>query len=541
MRQVTSLFFACSLLIGIFACSTQQSGNTLPIFETPPHRVHHGTGGTTPYRFPLSDPDCYHTTYCYEFSKGDTITLPVHVFAPFECCGPPQPPCNHDYNFLNPNVWNGPTTPWSYNVSPSGYNSGSCFWIVPVNITLTLGSCTTSSCISGKGSNCFLTVRYNPPPEGICTVEDYSVTIGSHPPTTPFPSPTPGIDIYDFNLTKIVTNTTPNAIVGQLQILEAVAPQPEETLSNCNWTLGGKSVGSYAANGSSPSPAPTSNVQEVQYYWIGSGQNNASANDGVSVTCTASPGGNLSASATYTVQQPTFTTNEIATYGTLVTAYPKGFYGNPGIYIAYATGPSPSPSPGVTWAYSVTNVPSAGGGQIAMGQLTDIYNTATIPSPSPTSTVLATTNGSYWLDGVFPYDTPAPYNSTWSRFDEPAQPVTNDFSQAQISMLFQDYFMYQPNNDNVGNSIWVTLAQSAWEFVTTANRTGLLTGGYAWSTGNTTVGGTAALSASSTLPTWSNIFNPGSRQHTKIPRRRKPHSQHKVPVEYRLRGFNSHA
>jgi hypothetical protein len=359
---------------------------------------------------------------------------------------------------------------------------------------------------------------------GQLQVED----VDYHPPATPPPTPTPGINIFDSNLKLIVTNTTQTALAGQQQVLDAVPTEPTISLGSCAWTIGGNIVGGYSP-GSTPSPAPT-NSSQVSFLWIGSGSNIASANESVSVKCVGSPSSsNLTASATYDVYQPTYSASTV-TYGSAVTAYLSGFYGNAGIYIAYATGPSPSPTPGIIWSYKVS-APSGAVGQIAMGQLIDIDNVA-IPSPSPTPTTLATTDGSYWLDGAFPYETPAPYTATWSRYDEPAQEIDNGFSSVQISYLAKDFFMFLPDDDNVGPSIWVTLAQASWSFITTGTRVSgsASNNPYNWNTGSTTVGG-SSLSASYTLPTWSNVFNPppkgppGHKSHTRSKNRLvKPHA-----------------
>ena|GEM_PF-4039751 len=41
-----------------------------------------------------------------------------------------------------------------------------------------------------------------------------------------------------------------------------------------------------------------------------------------------------------------------------------------------------------------------------------------------------------------------------------------------LAYSFKDYLMYQPQNDNVGNSIWITLGTATWGFSATGTNTG---------------------------------------------------------------------
>ena len=109
-------------------------------------------------------------------------------------------------------------------------------------------------------------------------MESYGVfAVATHAPQTPPPSPTPGVDIVDINLDTVVTNTTQNAIVGAQQRLYAVPSQPTDPISNCDWTIAGTTVGSYAPTptSASPSPEPTTGVMGVTFYWIGNGSGRA--------------------------------------------------------------------------------------------------------------------------------------------------------------------------------------------------------------------------------------------------------------------------
>jgi hypothetical protein len=509
--------------VGIMACSSQNGVGSLE--QGPPTRrteiqpsiervslclkgpqrrcLRRATQTGTPYNLAGSRQCGVNATYCYGWEPGDSVTFPVHVVVSesqaFRGC----------YQTANIQQSTQPTpmvTPLVETINPPTYNpSGLCNSVITVYSTVTyIGQIQYDPGISSTAVICCGIVGI-----GIQSLEGYTyVGYPSHPPATPLPTPSPGIDIFDFNINKIVTNTMQTAVVGQAELLQAVISQPGETLSNCNWTIGGNIVGGYTPNGSSPLPAPTSNAQETYYYWIGSGQNNASANEGVAVSCTASPGGSVTASATYGVQQPTVNTNSVL-FGSNATAYNNGYLIFPGVWAVYATGPSPSPSPGVNWTYAVSNVPSSGAGQIGLIQLANIINTAVVPSPAPTTTVLYTTGNVYCVDAsptpfIYP---PGPASSTWFATDAPAQPIPTPANSFKINEQYQDYYMYGPKNDNVGSSIWVTLASGTWKFVTNGSKN--LAGMFGLS--GTNVGGSAP-SATAALPTWACQINESARR-----------------------------
>jgi hypothetical protein len=358
-----------------------------------------------------------------------------------------------------------------------------------------------------------------------------------HPPQSPTPTPTPGVDIFDHNLAKVVTGTTESSIVGQDQTLTALAAQVGETLTNCNWTLAGNVVGGYNADGTASTAAQTTNLIRTQFYWIGSGQNVASVADPVSVTCDDQSGNHVSASATYNVNQPTVTIT--ATYNTTT-----GNLTGPNTMPTPCATPTPTPTgqwsdgvllsnfswsnqipcgseslsfgnpegdnfhPGVAWSYGA-NVPTGGSGTIAMIQLKNTSRTGVTTSGSNWSDS-ANTNGSWCLDtgpqGYVFYNgqglsvSPGP-NTLAQQTDSPSLNLTYyALASANQRLQFQDYFMYQPSNDTVGSSIYVTLGTLMnWSTNSSAAEQNNIWTFSTQSTGNFPTNGASA----STLPTWS--------------------------------------
>lgn len=66
--------------------------------------------------------------------------------------------------------------------------------------------------------------------------------------------------------------------------------------------------------------------------------------------------------------------------------------------------------------------------------------------------------------GGFPYAPVATVPNYWQSEDAPAQLYPNSYTSGSYNYSFQDYFMYQPVNDSLGTSIWVTLGTSTWGF-----------------------------------------------------------------------------
>jgi hypothetical protein len=488
-------------------------------------RAHHRT--STPHGTPYNigtNCNAGQWSYCLAFAEGDSITVPVHIYSTYV---QGTPPCSNDYSWqesINPTPW---PSPWAVSVSPESSEINHCWWATTVYVTMSLNGYYIPGGGWGSGSIFWDQPGLNYPTD-YSTIEGYLVeATPSHPPATPPPTPTPGVDIFDFNLHAIVTGTSQYSVGGVQQVMQAVPSEPNVTLGNCNWTIGGNIVGGYAPSGPSPSPAATSDALEVLFYWIGSGNNSTNVTETVSVTCSVSGGGNLSATASYHVQQPLISPGSglpvVTEYGSTVTGYEGGFLGNSGIYIAYASGPSPSPQPGVGWSFIAESVPTPG--QIALLQTLYYDNTAIIPSPRPTTTTLATSNGLYCVDAsptpfLAPAATiPSPVVAT----DAPAQPIYTPITSASLDMAAKDFYMYEPKNDTTGGSIWITLASSAWHFITTA--TYHQPPSEPWSFSDTSVGG-AEPSADSTLPTWSCIVQEQARKHRLILHRGKSRGKH---------------
>jgi len=134
-------------------------------------------------------------------------------------------------------------TPFGYplvaTVVPASRTS-TCHWIDALNFTITYEGTNLYSISNGSGAFicCGGDLEY-----GLISLESYSVETYMHTTESPPPTPTPGVDIFDFNLNKIVTNTTQTALAGQSQLLEAVPSREGISFSSCNWTISGNIVG----------------------------------------------------------------------------------------------------------------------------------------------------------------------------------------------------------------------------------------------------------------------------------------------------------
>ena len=435
---------------------------------------------------------------CATFVLGDSITATETVIG-YWLIGPP---CDHTYNFISPfTLSNPPPNGWSVTFSPASYTTSACHWATTVSQTIKFVGGTGT--FSSWGAN-YSVAASEKPPANLFTVRGTSVwSVGSHPAATPRPTPSPGLAIIDLNLQQDVTTpATPSAVVGQQQNLQAVNSQPSDAISNCNWTIGGNTVGGYTTTSAvgMASPEPTSNVLQVPFFWIGSGQNQPTATESVSVTCTDQSSNQLKASAAYLAKQPTFTGPSIVYRPpTAITVYTNGYHGIAGTWIAYGNDDTGADF-GVQWNnYAVTADPAPGPGQITMQQIISTNNTATNPDGS-TATLSAV---NHCADG-FPYAPAVSTTSTWSSRDAPGQQLSISgqptYTSEVINYSLQDYFMYQPPQDNLGASIWATLATSSWVFQTNGtNQQNTIV------LSNQNAGGTQP-SADSTLPTWSCTF-----------------------------------
>ena len=332
--------------------------------------------------------------------------------------------------------------------------------------------------------------------------------VESHPPATPPPTPTPGINIFDSNLKLVVTNTTQTALVGQQQVLDAVPTQPTISLNSCSWTIAGNIVGAYSP-GSTPSPAPTGSPQ-TSFFWTGSGSNSASANDGVSVKCVSSPSGaNLTASATYTVYQPTISMTTVT--GTVqVAPYPTA----PATTIpALAFGLNTYSTSGIHFTFKAT-APTNGSGNLGVAQII-----TTMQSAMPTTCFSPLYNGTY-RDADFPYPVGSETSigggaqATWMSnspnlaYDSPVMQLISNCASESRSDSFKDYFMYVPNEDNLGASIWVTLGLLNWSWngIASHNGTYCATNVPGWCLGSHSNTVNPTGSSSSALPTWTQVY-----------------------------------
>jgi hypothetical protein len=529
-RTLRVLFIAL-IVASAIACSAQQ-GSQPPFLAVPlPIGKQHPPGGVAS-PIPRRSWPCGNssgspglTWYCYSFAFGDSVTVPVTVYSVGgfgeDCSG-------YYYDFQEgtfPTPW---PTPFSLSV-PGGVSGDSCWWVTVVDATMSRPFPSPSIFAAGGGS--FITSQSGWP-SVVQTVEAWIVqTVPTHAPATPFPSPTPGINLFDFNLAEIVTNTTQSAVVGQQQLLQAVAAQPGVTLEDCNWTVGGAIVGSYNPYATSASPSPTSlsDVQQVNFYWLGSGANTTSASYTVSATCSVTTShGPLSASATYQVKQPTYVIQPTFEPSPDVKWYMSGYDDQPGYWLAYAP---TTDTGGVHYNYSVANVPVDGA--IVMTQLVYTNDFVYPSSPPATPYAVSTTNGQYWNDGGFPYFTPDPTNTTYSQGDGPGVPVGAEDYELTTDEDFQDYFMYLPNDDNVGDSIWVTLAADAWMWGGAERNNWPAE---AWIKVSRSASDTSPY-ATALLPSWPNVIyslfgNGNAKPHHK--RRKRVHSPPKLWVGSRL-------
>jgi hypothetical protein len=168
----------------------------------------------------------------------------------------------------------------------------------------------------------------------------------------------------------------------------------------------------------------------------------------------------------------------------------------PGLWIAYGNTDTLSDH-GVNWNYSLSSVPIPG--SIAMQQVVTVNNTAyTGSSPTPIGNPC-----NACADGGFPYASPTPSSVAWTANDAPGQQLsttnTSSFTSAQLNYTFSDYLMYQPQNDNLGTSIWITLAMASWTFSTSATNNN-----NTWTPSNTNAGG-SQFSPSYQLPSWNSV------------------------------------
>jgi hypothetical protein len=190
----------------IIACSGQQGPSALPAAQNgrqgvPPPvlkrgRAHRLSGGS-PYAI-----SCGYNPgpYCYDFASGDTITLVAHVYTENGYFQHGGPPCPWDIPFQRATNPTPMPSPFVESVSPASWDTSECRFATTVNVTVSdVGT-------EGEGVNGVLLYSldiasggapYNLP---FTTVESYEfIPVSTHPPATPPPTPTPGVDIFDLN------------------------------------------------------------------------------------------------------------------------------------------------------------------------------------------------------------------------------------------------------------------------------------------------------------------------------------------------------
>jgi hypothetical protein len=196
------------------------------------------------------------------------------------------------------------------------------------------------------------------------------------------------------------------------------------------------------------------NSQKVSFFWIGSGANLASANNAITLSCTDQNSNNLTASATYSVSQPTIAITP--TYNTTTTAFAANGYWWNGFLLSTFNAEwqqgdetlifgNPDPNnvlqAGVHWPWTIT--PPVGG-TIGMAQIKTVSISGTLDT------------GQQWVDKdntVGCNDGGVPYAG---------KSVMINAGAAVVSGAFSDYFMYRPTADKAGPSIWISLATLDW-------------------------------------------------------------------------------
>lgn len=466
-----------------------------------------GTAISTPGQWPCGPT----TPICYQFAPGDSVTVPTTVIGQSSTCNSAQ--ITFVPFFTLPNNVPG----WSLTFSPASYTTlqGQCYFATKIDAKFTYAG---GGGAEGAGNLTNGTVNgwyYH-------GIEDYGVnSVATHAPATPAPTPTPGLDIVDYKLGKIVTSTTQSTVAGIGQALGAVSSRANDPVSNCNWTLGNE-VASYAANGTAPAMLVTNNVQSIAYYWLGSGDNQPLTSRPVSVTCQNSTGTTLTASTTYQVNMPVVTINPA--YNATTGPVQGGVWSN-GFLLSnfnaeFAAGDeslvfgNPDPNNvggvGINWPWTAT-IPQGGAGSIGLVQIKTSSFTGTT---ADNRNWIDADNSTGCIDGGVPYageSTPAPAGATFTwglqqgvqnnaPSDSPGIDITQTSTQigSQLNSVEQngqytDYFMYQPTN-----GIWVTLATLTWGHDVTVSFDGA-----AWSfSAPPTLNHPTNVAFSSALPTW---------------------------------------
>lgn len=542
MKKTILIGYAFLIALSVAACGKQQYGTMPSVVSTGPSDLTSSTRAAAKSRIvrkgeaktpkpsptptsgvPISFTPCPET-YCYNFSAGDSITLPVTVVSVAGICPPKGNTTIAISNAPGAFLKNVPAYAnfFALSFSPSSASVNDCAWVVKVNETITL----TQALVAG-GAGGMIFAADNPETTAGGSVEsvDWHAVL-SHARATAPPSPSPGIDIFDFNLNKLITNATSTALAGQAQRLQAVPKQVGVTLSDCNWNInnGTDIVGGYAADGNPAAVPQLGNTQQVVFYWTGNGTTAASYSVPVSVVCVDQSLKQYMAKATYTVSQPTSTVTP--QFNNLTTAFAAaGYWWNGFLLSTFNAGlpagdetlgfgqanPNNVAQVGINWPWTIT-APAAG--QIGIIQTKTVSWSGVATDATNWTDADNTTN---CLDGTVPFEgaTPVPANTqiTWQLGpsatsppnDSPNLDITSTsnkigktLNSVTTTAQFSDNFMYMPNNDNVGNSIWITLATLNWGYT----NVGAANQGGSWQFNGAPAINKGAVTAASLLPQW---------------------------------------
>ncbi len=325
----------------------------------------------------------------------------------------------------------------------------------------------------------------------------------------------PSIHILDQLLNKHVENTSVTAVAGQQQILQIKSPNTAD-LSDCHWVMPSAfpndAVDDYVPTDTLSSPAPSAanlNTNSIRLYWI-----KPETQMSIQANCLIAGGPTrLTANATYTIKAPT--SSVTATYGPTGAdlSYhllnqghcPPSAVTTP--WLHYGDPCSPA-VPGILSQYTVTSDADEAGTTV-MFQLIDDSRTRTTTGGITSN---SSSNGSC-VDNQMQYGTPvvlaASGTAVFSADDSPAGGL-DGYTSLRITDNFDDYFMYKPNDDSLGHSIWIALdrLQWSWDAQTT------LTNG-AWATPTILAQLQPANGTAYTdLPRWSCKFQNSAKHRT---------------------------
>jgi hypothetical protein len=283
----------------------------------------------------------------------------------------------------------------------------------------------------------------------------------------------PALHIQDELLNSKVENTSVTSIAGQVWKLTLRSPTTAD-VSDCHWVLPSAfpndAVDSYTFSASLSSPAPsTFNVNQnyLQFYWIKpetqmSIQANCSIDDGQSTRITAN--------ATYTIKEPT--SSVTAAYGSigadtsyhLIPPTTNQCTAVTGTYLHYGD-PCVTNGTAIKSVYTTT-ADADEAGRVVLWQL--INSLRTVTSTGGTTTVTKTTSGQSCVDNAVEYAPNIALSASSSAVvtsdDSPGLGALDGYAAAHAADAFDDYFMYKPNDNALGSSIWIALDRLQWSW-----------------------------------------------------------------------------